>query len=531
MKKILFLIGIISVLGITSCSSFLEEDPRNQRAAKTNFTSAADGYAAVNILYHSDHGFPNYFNAGSAYVGPNIMYGGYLSGLFDNEYKGQEIFVQYCQNLSLDANVSNSQLQGMWEPTYRAIVRDANYAIKYLPTCIGLSEAEKNKLIAESKFFRALNYFYLVKMFGPVPIIEEPYESLDNLYVPRSTEAHVYEFIVKDLEDALATDGLADVPMYENGFRISKGSVSALLADVYLNMAGYPVSDASKYAEAARVAKTLINNSNYRLIQSVDKGDNSVYNILRTSNTQDEYLYQIEYDASIADGGWRPTYCFPMTAATWGEFRYNITCLVYDPVDVLHAAYDIPNDLRHQEHQYFHSKYTQTKGDNAGKVRDLGGWRPYFWYEADAMLNSNGRSVKHQVHYRLAEMYLIAAEAIAQTAGVTDEAAGYLAEIEARASLNKTKDQIKSELKALSKDNFIKEVWREKIREFIFENKIWNDITRTRMYPAKVGNQFTFVNVIGAQNPWGKTFAEKNLLFPICSQEMQRNPALSEPPI
>jgi hypothetical protein len=530
MKKILYLVGIISVLGITSCTGFLEENPKSQRTAKTNFTSAADGYAAVNILYHSDHGFPNNYNAGSAYRGPVVMYGGYLSGLFDDQYKGQEMFIQYCQNLNLDANVSNGDLQSMWEPTYRSIVRDANYAILNLPGCQGLSDAEKNKLIAEAKFFRALNYFYLVKMFGPVPIIDGIYESLNDLSIKRSTEAHVYEYIVKDLEDALANGGLADVPMYKNGFRISKGSVSALLADVYLNMAGYPVNDASKYAEAVRIAKTLINNPNYHLIQSSDKGDNSVYNIIRTSNTQDEYLYQIEYDATINNGGWRPTYCFPTEATSWKEFTYSITCPVYDPVALLHSAYDIPNDLRHQEHQYFHSKYTQVKGTNAGVVRDLGGWRPYFWYEADAMLNTN-RSTKHQVHYRLAEMYLIAAEAIAQTTGVTDEAAGYLAEIEARASLNKTKDQIKSGLLALSKDNFIKEVWREKIRELIFENKIWNDITRTRMYPAMVGEKFDFINVIGAKNPWGKTFAEKDLLFPICSQEMQRNPALSEPPI
>ena len=528
MKKIVFLIGIISVLGFISCNSFLEENPRSQRASKTNFSSAADGYAAVNILYRS--GFPSFYNANSAYRGPNVQYGGYLSGLYDNQYKGQEMFITYCQSLTLDANVSNNDLQGMWEPTYQAIVRMANYAIKYLPNCPGLSDAEKNKLIAEAKFFRALNYFWLVKMFGPVPLITEPYESLTDLYVKRSTEANVYALIVKDLEDALASGGLADVTMSKNGFRISKGSVAALLADVYLNMAGNPIKDASKYVEAARVAKTLINNSNYHLIQNTDKGDYSAYNILRTSDSQDEYLYQVEYDATISNGGWRPTYCFPTEAATWGEFTWNITCPVYNPTAALHAAFDTINDLRYQEHQYFHSRYTQTKGANKGTVHEFGFRCPYFWYEQDALLNT-GRSVKDQVHYRLAEMYLIAAEAIAQSSGVTDEAAGYLAEIEARASLNKTKDQIKSALMGLSKDNFIKEVWREKIRELIFENKIWNDITRTRMYPAVVGGQFTFVNVIGTQNPWGSTFAEKDLLFPICSQEMARNPQLKEPPI
>jgi hypothetical protein len=526
MKKILVLAAC--VLGTVSCESFLEENPRSSISTSAFFASAADGYASVNILYRN--GFPSYYDAGSAYVGPNVMYGGYKSGFFDNLYKGQEIFVQYCQNLDIDANVSNSQLQGIWEPAYKAIVREANFAIKYLPGCPGLSDGEKKRLMAEAKFFRALNYFYLVKMFGAVPIIREPYESLDGLYVRRSTEANVYAFITEDLEDALNNGGLPDVPMPQNGFRVSRGSVSALLADVYLNMAGYPVNDVSKYAEAARVAKTLTNNPAYGLIQHADKEGHSAYNILRTSDSEKEYLYTVEYNTTISDGGWRPTYALPNEASTWGEFTYNITCFVYDPVTTLHQAYDSTNDLRYQEGQYFHSSYTQVKGASAGTVRNLNGKRPYFWFEEEALLNTR-RSGKDQVHYRLAEMYLIAAEAIAQTSGVTDEAAGYLAEIEARASLNRTKDQIKAELLTLSKDDFIREVWTEKIREFIFENKIWNDITRTRKYPAVVAGRFTFVDLIGAQNPWGKTFTEEDLYFPICSQEMQRNPELSADPI
>ena len=527
MKKIIFFAITIFMIGFTSCESFLEEKPRNQRSTNNYFLTAADGFSVVNSLYR-ERGVPNFHDAGSAYMGPRINFGGYKSGLFDNQYKGQEIFVQYCQNLDIDANVSNGQLQDIWEPTYRAIVRKANYAIKYLPECPGLTDTQRSQLIAESRFFRALNYFWLVKMFGAVPIISEPVESLDNIYVPRSTEANVYAFIVADLESALRDGNLADVPMTENGFRISKGSVAALLADVYLNMAGYPVNDVSKYAEAARVAKMLIDNPNYSLIQH---GENeTAYDILRTSDDEKEYLYTIEYNATISNGGWRPTYCFPNEAATWGEFAYSITCLAYNPVPLLHAAYDADNDLRFQEKQYFHSTYTQTKGTYAGTVRDLGGKVPYFWFEENAALNTN-TAEKDQVHYRLSEMYLIAAEAIAQTSGVTDEAADLLATIEARASMNKTKAQIKAELLAMSKDDFIKEVWTEKIRELIFENKIWNDITRTRMYPAMQGNKFGFVNLIGAQNPWGKTFAEKDLYFPICSQEMSRNPALADSPI
>jgi hypothetical protein len=110
---------------------------------------------------------------------------------------------------------------------------------------------------------------------------------------------------------------------------------------------------------------------------------------------------------------------------------------------------------------------------------------------------------------------------------------GYLAAIQARASVNKDKTAIKSELLSLnlSVDQFVEEVWKEKIREFIFEFKLWNDITRTRKYPAADSDgTFHFVDLIGAENPFGHTFTEDKIYFPICSQELQRNPALTETP-
>jgi len=312
--------------------------------------------------------------------------------------------------------------------------------------------------------------------------------------------------------------------MPKNGFRISKGSVSALLADVYLNMSGYPLN-AGKYAEAATMSKSLINNSAYSLISNGSTPEESAYNVLRTSDIQNEYLYVVEYNATVSNGGWRPTYCFPNDAATWGEFTYSICNNAYRPVTQILSAYDKTNDLRAQEKQYFHTKYTFTKGNRKGETINFTDVTPYFWFEPEALYSTN-ISQKDQVHYRLAEMYLIAAEAVAQTTGVNTESAGYLATIKARASMNKTKEQITTELLALSKDEFIKEVWKEKIRELIFENKIWNDITRTRMYPTTSNGVFTFVPIIGAQNPWGKTFAEKNLLLPFPNDEIQRNPKL-----
>ena len=50
------------------------------------------------------------------------------------------------------------------------------------------------------------------------------------------------------------------------------------------------------------------------------------------------------------------------------------------------------------------------------------------------------------------------------------------------------------------------------------------------MYPTVKDGVFTFVPLVGATNPWGKTFTEKNLLFPIPNDEMQRNPKLVQNP-
>lgn len=526
MKKVIIVGLLFVLLGATSCNSFLEENPRSQLSSETFFSSPNDAYSAVNRLYRK--GVPGLYSAG-IYNGATILHGGYLSGLFDNDYKGQEQFIQHCHDLSLDPVKDNSQLQTMWRDPYEVIVRNCNFAILGIPSCPGLTDKERAQLMAESRFFRALNYFYLVKTFGPVPLITTYFASMDqNLFIPRSSEKLIYDLIVADLEDALK-GGLAEKPMPSNGFRVSQASVAALLADVYLNMAGSPVNDATKYAKAAEIAKTYLLDAKfqgtYALIQNIDQAGRSAYNTLRTSDNEKEYLYSIEYNYSITNAGPRPAWCFPIDAATWGEFRYDITNPAYNPTQTLHAAYDQVNDLRYQERQYFHTTYTQVREPNVGRVHNLGRL-PFFWYEEDALLNT-ARAIKDQVHYRLAEVYLITAEAVAMSEGVAG-AVQYLAPIKARASLNKTQAEIEAELSALSRENFVREVWAEKIRELIFENKIWNDITRTRMYPNVVGSTFTFVPVIGARNDFGSVFTEKDLLFPIPDQETQRNPALRD---
>ena len=186
--------------------------------------------------------------------------------------------------------------------------------------------------------------------------------------------------------------------------------------------------------------------------------------------------------------------------------------------------------MRVQEKQYFHTSYTYIKdGKEITQTFDAS---PYVWYNEEALL-STGKNGKDLPIYRYPEILLIAAEAIAESEGVTSEAIGYLADVRARAYTKMDRAAIVASLAGLSKEDFIHEVWTERLREFIFENKIWSDIQRTRQYPqtseANRG-KVTYRNVIGATNPWGATFEEKHLLWPISHNEIQRNPALEQNP-
>ncbi|MDR0537915.1 MAG: RagB/SusD family nutrient uptake outer membrane protein [Tannerellaceae bacterium] len=530
MKKLPALTIAFCIAFLASCEEFLKETPRSDIAQDEFFASPDDGFAAVNILYRKGC---LALMSSSSYIGSQYMYTtGFRTGLIDNPGgRGNNPVIANIQTLSINPVTDNNYIQSLWSGPYETIVRNANFALENLPDCPGLTDDQRRQLIGEAAFFRALNYFYLVQTWGAVPIVLKSYSAIEDIYTRRSSEKLVYEQIIKDIDIALAA-GLPDKPMPHNGFRISRGSVLALAADVCLNMAGFPVSDKSKYKDALRYAEELINNPSYALIRhggdmkNPDSRSNSAYNILRTSDVEKEYLFVREYDAVIANGGEKPAWCLPFEASSWG-FKYPVYINAWNPHPILHAAYDPVNDLRYQEKQYFHSACTDANG-----VEHRFEKIAYFWWEEEA-LKVTQRSEKDLTIYRLAEIYLIAAEAIVEDQGsITAQAAGYLAAIKARASLNKDFDTIKKELMNMTPEQFINETLAEKIRETLFEFKLWNDIARTRKYPAiDAEGNFRFVPLIGAMNPWGATFTEDNLYFPLPDQVKQRNPLITEPPL
>lgn len=514
-NKLIYSLILGSTLLFSSCEKFLEEKPRSGVTLGQYYQSASQAEGNVNSLYR--RGAPTrYSNAGSAYLGPTASINSMLTGYFTNSYEGQEVVCKLARELTRQSNVSivSGTMNGVWDGCYQSI-NIANGAIKHIPA-IEMDALRKNELIAEAKFFRAYNYFYLVKTFGAVPLSIEPYESADNMYLERAEVVKVYELIEADLKEAI--DVLPAKLFAANGHRITKYVVAMTLADVYLQQ--------SKFTEAAEYAKIVVT-SPHGITSNSDLALNSAYNKLRTTDDLNEVIYAQEYDATINTSGAWPTYAFNASATAVFD-KYSIFERVFGPTNQFLNVYDA-DDLRIQPNQFFHWYYVNP--DDPTKIWSSTTAGVWYFYDEAATLET-GRGTKDWNFYRYPEALLIAAEAIATATSVTDEAAGYLATVRQRANTSgKTVAAIKAELMALSKNAFIEECWKERLREFPLEFKMWDDILRTKKFPiisATSKGVISFVNLVGAQNGSGATFKDSDLLWPVSADELQRNPSLTQ---
>ncbi|MEX2396719.1 MAG: RagB/SusD family nutrient uptake outer membrane protein, partial [Balneolales bacterium] len=226
-KLILFSLGFMV---LTACEDFLVETPKNQISVDQYFSTPEDARSTVNSIYRDGAGA--FYHEDGGFRGSRAMMGGYMAGYFDNEGKGERIEGQLAQDLAMDPINMGGLLGGTWERLYRAISR-ANLAITRIPLIETISETESQRLLAEARFFRAFNYFYLVKTFGDVPLVLEPVDGPGDLTVSRDNSATIYNQIVEDLNWAL-DNGLPSASFSENGFRITRGAASTLLSHVHL---------------------------------------------------------------------------------------------------------------------------------------------------------------------------------------------------------------------------------------------------------------------------------------------------------
>lgn len=518
--------GLLLVGVMMNCFCACEDKAENVIDApevESKYTGAEEAGNVVDELYRI--GVPTFYGKNTLTEGPVAGLGGFLSGFFDNESEKKSSVCELCRNLTMDAVNIAPTVEMIWEDAYQAIYK-ANVAIDNIPRTKELTEEERRVLVSEASFFRAFNYFYLVRCFGEVPLVRSSEVDSEAAMLPRANVGEVYRLIVNDLQVSIAN--LPDSAFTENNFKVGRTAAETLLADVYLTMSGYPLRQ-SHFKDAANMARRVINGGKHLLAPNGATEEESAYNVLRTEDSHPEYVYTYRIDERNMDAALM-AFSMPEAAKEWNVLKVSGTNRTYMPTREYLNVYDSVYDLRMHEQQFFHSFY---KYERKGKtIIQTFSQAPYWWFDRNG-LQETGVSDKDIPVYRYAEVLLIAAEAIANAEGVTPEAVNYLAEVRARAYNGMTKAEICAGLSALNKERFVEEVWLERMREFPFEMKIWADMQRTRKYPVTSEIEkgtAAFMNIIGTANPWGAVFEEKHLLLPLSENILSGNPLWKQNP-
>lgn len=235
----------------TSCS--LDEDPKGQMNHERFFTCQADLDASVNAIYEK-------LNQTQSWTNP--MY---------PQWQGDDMTANPGSNkqavAALDAFSADGANKGVtdaWNLHY-ALIKACNFVIEgaeKTPT----SQEEINIALGNAHYWRAYAYFYLVRIFGPLPLIltnADNTDTTDNMQnlAPASVE-DIYNQIVKDLQIAenLPTS-YSKAPRNHDGVDawVTKQAAQSTLAAVYMAMAGYPLNKGAEYyGLAAAKAKEVI---------------------------------------------------------------------------------------------------------------------------------------------------------------------------------------------------------------------------------------------------------------------------------
>ncbi len=246
MKNIYYFMLVLLLSCTTSCKKILDKEPLDF------YADVAESYNTAEKLESNILGVYTVLQDGALY-GSQMMY---LLGFEADEgyYARENPDGPHVNNFS----TGNSKVYNFWTSLYKGIGR-ANALLANVDTNPEIDQKFRDKIRGEALFLRAYYYFMLVQNFNGVPLRLQPIESVYDVDKAKSTPKEVYEQIIKDMEKA---EGL--VPGIKSlgfGGRISKSAVRGILARVCLHMAGYPVKDVSKYAEASKWAKMVMDDS------------------------------------------------------------------------------------------------------------------------------------------------------------------------------------------------------------------------------------------------------------------------------
>ncbi|WP_026464211.1 RagB/SusD family nutrient uptake outer membrane protein [Adhaeribacter aquaticus] len=251
MKKINILLLAALLLAGTGCKDYLEEEANGALLGAGALKSVQGLEAALTGTYK---GLQNTWGTGFVHATAiAATMGG--DDVTTHKASNKADFREFDQ---FAVPATNQRTQALYSGCYKAI-QGANNVIANYKNTVAISDADKARVEAiagEAYFLRAFSYFWLVRLYGSIPLITQAEFSDEMLTMTKSGPADVYKLIEADLLEAEKMMPNAK----RNPGRPNKGTVKAYMAEVYLTQAGWPLKQTDKYALAAAKAKEVIDN-------------------------------------------------------------------------------------------------------------------------------------------------------------------------------------------------------------------------------------------------------------------------------
>ena len=551
-RKNIILAGLAAVVMLAGCSDDFLNRPPKDALVDVNFFKTDEQILASTA--------PLYSAAWKSYVDKaNFKLG---------DIRGGTVFRAWGDRDAVEFNITDvSEPNGQAYRAFFIVVGQANMAIHNVNTYAGpdVSEEIKNHAIAEARFMRATAYTHLVMNYGAVPIIENNIAILNSPGLRRNLVSDVWEFIRRDYE--FAAQHLPETPVQEG--RVTKWSAEGMLARTHLTMAGLSgtrdpehLNKAKEYAERVITlsGKELLDNYEDLFRHPYDNNNESLFELqwvftnatngYEASNTM---VSQITYSNEIAANGdgWGGD-----LSATWWMLRLYDGLITDADSDLDVVEGERPGFTLDQRLKatfmlpgFTYPEISRNKPGESGPVslvfdppaddadNSFASIKKYVVGKAGGQADRQ-RYPNNTYMLRLAEMYLIYAEAALETGG---DALTYFNEVHTRAGLPAHEGPLTWD-----------DIFEERAKEFAMESMIWYDLVRLHYYnPDKA---YTIINgqdralFVIRPNQWPDptgwsfektswveqryfTATDGNFLLPLPATEASNVPSLSLEPV
>jgi hypothetical protein len=385
----------------------------------------------------------------------------------------------YYQNMLTNSNTGSAI--DYWETIY-PIIYVVNSAISGLTNNSALTPAVQQQLMGEARFMRAFCYFYLVNLYGPVPLATGTDYTV-NAALPRAPTSAVWQQIIQDLKDAqgLLSPSYLDATLLSTTtqrFRPTKWAAAALLARSYLYT--------SDWADAESEADSVIGNS---ALYSLD----SLNNVFLANSTEAIWQLQAVGIGAYSNTGEGAIFVLPPGGPNTSNYP------VYLSNNVV-------------------SSFELNDGRRANWVDSVivGSDTYYYPYKYKIGLVDT-TAQEYSMVLRLGEQFLIRAEAEAELNDLTD-AAGDLNTIRNRADLPNISNTIAS-----SQTSLLAAIQHERQVELFTEwGHRWLDLKRTGTIDAVMGAPGNVCQQKGGT--WNTDWQ----WYPIPLSELESDPGLTQ---